>query len=125
MASCRRDEGPRELPAAAPAPPDLPRHGGPGRGRPGGHALLPLAHRRGALRAGAAGGDDAAGRARAQGPRRQTCRYDDGSGDELDVPLGTTAFVSGEDHVRAVSAEDREFARTHARRVRAPTPTSG
>ncbi|KIK71524.1 hypothetical protein GYMLUDRAFT_339290 [Collybiopsis luxurians FD-317 M1] len=28
------------------------------------------------------------------GPR-QTCRYDDGTGDELEVPLGTTAFVSG------------------------------
>jgi alpha-ketoglutarate-dependent taurine dioxygenase len=28
------------------------------------------------------------------GPR-QTCRYDDGTRDELDVPLGTTAFVSG------------------------------
>lgn len=26
---------------------------------------------------------------------RQTVRYDDGSGDELPVPLGTTAFVSG------------------------------
>ncbi len=26
---------------------------------------------------------------------RQTCRYDDGTGDELEVPLGTTAFVSG------------------------------
>jgi xanthine dioxygenase len=25
----------------------------------------------------------------------QTCRYDDGTGDELPVPLGTTAFVSG------------------------------
>lgn len=25
----------------------------------------------------------------------QVCRYDDGSGDELNVPLGTTAFVSG------------------------------
>ncbi|KAF8753723.1 Alpha-ketoglutarate dependent xanthine dioxygenase [Rhizoctonia solani] len=25
----------------------------------------------------------------------QTCRYDDGTGDELSVPLGTTAFVSG------------------------------
>jgi hypothetical protein len=25
----------------------------------------------------------------------QTCRYDDGTGDELQVPLGTTAFVSG------------------------------
>jgi hypothetical protein len=29
-----------------------------------------------------------------RGPR-QVCRYDDGTGDELDVPLGTTAFVSG------------------------------
>jgi hypothetical protein len=29
-----------------------------------------------------------------RGPR-QVCRYDDGSGDELSVPLGTTAFVSG------------------------------
>ena len=28
------------------------------------------------------------------GPR-QVCRYDDGTGDELEVPLGTTAFVSG------------------------------
>ena len=26
---------------------------------------------------------------------RQVCRYDDGTGDVLDVPLGTTAFVSG------------------------------
>lgn len=29
-----------------------------------------------------------------QGPT-QVCRYDDGTGDELAVPLGTTAFVSG------------------------------
>ncbi|KAJ6511773.1 Clavaminate synthase-like protein [Mycena vulgaris] len=29
-----------------------------------------------------------------QGPA-QVCRYDDGTGDELPVPLGTTAFVSG------------------------------
>lgn len=28
------------------------------------------------------------------GPK-QICRYDDGTGDELEVPLGTTAFVSG------------------------------
>lgn len=27
--------------------------------------------------------------------KEQTCRYDDGTGDELKVPLGTTAFVSG------------------------------
>lgn len=26
---------------------------------------------------------------------KQICRYDDGTGDELEVPLGTTAFVSG------------------------------
>lgn len=25
----------------------------------------------------------------------QVCRYDDGTGDELPVPLGTTAFVDG------------------------------
>ncbi|KAJ3781472.1 Clavaminate synthase-like protein [Lentinula aff. detonsa] len=30
-----------------------------------------------------------------KGPN-QTCRYDDGTGDELDVPLATTAFVSGQ-----------------------------
>src|SRR5260370_36776761 len=29
-----------------------------------------------------------------QGPK-QTCRYDDGTGDMLPVPLGTTAFISG------------------------------
>jgi len=29
-----------------------------------------------------------------QGPK-QTCRYDDGTGDTLPVPLGTTAFISG------------------------------
>ena len=29
-----------------------------------------------------------------KGPR-QTVRYDDGSGDELEVPLATTAFISG------------------------------
>jgi len=29
-----------------------------------------------------------------KGPH-QVCRYDDGTGDELEVPLGTTAFVSG------------------------------
>jgi len=28
--------------------------------------------------------------------RRQTLRYDDGTGEEMDVPLGTTAFVSGQ-----------------------------
>ncbi|EGG07641.1 uncharacterized protein MELLADRAFT_71644 [Melampsora larici-populina 98AG31] len=28
--------------------------------------------------------------------KHQVCRYDDGTGDELSVPLGTTAFVSGQ-----------------------------
>ncbi|KAK7934770.1 alpha-ketoglutarate dependent xanthine dioxygenase [Apiospora marii] len=44
--------------------------------------------------------------------RRQTCRYEDGSGDELDVPLGTTAFVSGAAMYDALSEADKEFART-------------
>lgn len=44
--------------------------------------------------------------------RRQICRYDDGTGDELDVPLGTTAFVSGFDMFDRLSPEDQEFART-------------
>ncbi|CAK7275096.1 Alpha-ketoglutarate-dependent xanthine dioxygenase xan-1 [Sporothrix epigloea] len=44
--------------------------------------------------------------------RRQTCRYDDGTGDVLDVPLGTTAFVSGENMYDMLSAEDQEFVRT-------------
>lgn len=44
--------------------------------------------------------------------RRQTLRYDDGTGDELDVPLGTTAFVSGYTMYDLLSAEDKEFART-------------
>lgn len=46
------------------------------------------------------------------GGRRQTVRYDDGTGDELDVPLGTTAFVSGEEMYDALSDEDKEFVRT-------------
>lgn len=44
--------------------------------------------------------------------RRQTCRYDDGSGDELAVPLGTTAFVSGYTMLSQLSPEDQDFART-------------
>ncbi|KAB5572105.1 hypothetical protein GE09DRAFT_657624 [Coniochaeta sp. 2T2.1] len=44
--------------------------------------------------------------------RRQTLRYDDGSGDELDVPLGTTAFVSGYAMYDALSPEDQAFARS-------------
>lgn len=46
------------------------------------------------------------------GGRRQTCRYDDGTGDELDVPLGTTAFVSGETMYNILSDEDKEFVRS-------------
>jgi xanthine dioxygenase len=44
--------------------------------------------------------------------RTQTVRYDDGSGDELRVPLGTTAFVSGEAMYDALSDEDKLLART-------------
>jgi xanthine dioxygenase len=46
------------------------------------------------------------------GGRRQTCRYDDGTGDVLDVPLGTTAFVSGEAMLDELSPEDRQLALT-------------
>lgn len=46
------------------------------------------------------------------GGRRQTCRYDDGTGDVLDVPLGTTAFASGYEMFDALSAEDQAFARS-------------
>jgi alpha-ketoglutarate-dependent taurine dioxygenase len=42
--------------------------------------------------------------------RRQTLRYDDGTGEELNVPLGTTAFVSGEKMFDLLSAEDKELA---------------
>ncbi|KAI1406818.1 Clavaminate synthase-like protein [Hypoxylon sp. FL1857] len=44
--------------------------------------------------------------------RRQICRYDDGTGDELEVPLGTTAFVSGYSMYELLSDADKEFART-------------
>ncbi|KAF4302550.1 TfdA family Taurine catabolism dioxygenase TauD [Botryosphaeria dothidea] len=44
--------------------------------------------------------------------RRQICRYDDGSGEELEVPLGTTAFVSGYRMYELLSEEDKEFVRT-------------
>jgi len=40
------------------------------------------------------------------------CRYDDGTGEELNVPLGTTAFVSGYTMFDRLSPEDQEFART-------------
>lgn len=44
--------------------------------------------------------------------RRQTLRYDDETGDELDVPLGTTAFVSGYKMYDILSAADKEFVRS-------------
>jgi alpha-ketoglutarate-dependent taurine dioxygenase len=44
--------------------------------------------------------------------RRQTVRYDDNTGDELDVPLGTTAFVSGYKMYDILSDADKEFVRT-------------
>jgi len=43
--------------------------------------------------------------------RRQTLRYDDGTGEEMDVPLGTTAFVSGQKMYDLLSEEDKEFVR--------------
>jgi alpha-ketoglutarate-dependent taurine dioxygenase len=44
--------------------------------------------------------------------RTQTLRYDDGTGDEMTVPLGTTAFVSGETMYDLLSPEDQLLART-------------
>lgn len=44
--------------------------------------------------------------------RRQTLRYDDGSGDELDVSLGTTAFVSGYQMYDRLTDEEKAFVRT-------------
>ncbi|KAL4806822.1 taurine catabolism dioxygenase [Aspergillus unguis] len=41
--------------------------------------------------------------------RRQTLRYDDGTGETMTVPLGTTAFVSGERMFNLLSEEDKEF----------------
>jgi alpha-ketoglutarate-dependent taurine dioxygenase len=45
-------------------------------------------------------------------PRTQTLRYDDGTGQEMAVPLGTTAFVSGETMYELLSPADQEFVRT-------------
>ncbi|KAJ6185720.1 hypothetical protein N7519_007021 [Penicillium mononematosum] len=44
--------------------------------------------------------------------RRQTILYDDGSGEELDAPLATTAFISGQKMFNMLSPEDQEFVRT-------------
>ncbi|KAG6874814.1 hypothetical protein C0993_012056 [Termitomyces sp. T159_Od127] len=43
------------------------------------------------------------------GPK-QVCRYDDGTGDELPVPLGTTAFVSGKTMFDILPAELKSVA---------------
>ena len=53
--------------------------------------------------------------------RRQTLRYDDGTGEEMDVPLGTTAFVSGQRMYELLSEEDKEFVR-NAKVEYAPHP---
>ncbi|CAH7665951.1 taurine catabolism dioxygenase [Phakopsora pachyrhizi] len=44
-----------------------------------------------------------------QGPK-QICRYDDGTGDQLTVPLGTTAFVSGKKMFEILSPELKSLA---------------
>ncbi|KAL4398736.1 oxidoreductase [Malassezia pachydermatis] len=43
--------------------------------------------------------------------RRQTLLYDDGTGETLDVPLGTTAFVSGETMYERLSEDEKAFVR--------------
>jgi alpha-ketoglutarate-dependent taurine dioxygenase len=53
--------------------------------------------------------------------RCQTLRYDDGTGEELNVPLGTTAFVSGQNMYDILSPEDQEFVR-NAKVEYAPHP---
>ncbi|KAE9570485.1 putative dioxygenase [Colletotrichum fructicola] len=49
---------------------------------------------------------------RVPGGRKQRLRYDDGTGEEMTVPLGTTAFVSGYAMYDNLSPEDQEFVRT-------------
>lgn len=44
--------------------------------------------------------------------RQQTLRYDDETGDEMTVPLGTTAFVSGYKMYDILSDADKDFVRT-------------
>ncbi|KAF7302305.1 Alpha-ketoglutarate-dependent xanthine dioxygenase [Mycena indigotica] len=51
----------------------------------------------------------------------QVCRYDDGTGDELEVPLGTTAFVSGRTMFARLSTELKSLA-VRARVKYAPHP---
>ncbi|WZH43345.1 Dioxygenase [Fusarium acuminatum] len=49
---------------------------------------------------------------RVPGGRKQTLIYDDGSDEEMSVPLGTTAFVSGYAMYDQLSPKDQEFVRT-------------
>jgi len=42
--------------------------------------------------------------------RRQTVRYDDGTGEELNVPLGTTAFISTRTTFNILSPEEKSLA---------------
>ncbi|CAK7234888.1 hypothetical protein SBRCBS47491_009101 [Sporothrix bragantina] len=44
--------------------------------------------------------------------RRQTVRYDDGSGETMDVPLGTTAFISGYRMYDLLPEEDKAWVKT-------------
>ena len=44
------------------------------------------------------------------GGPNQVCRYDDGSEDELEVPLGTTAFVSGKTMFDILPVEQKSLA---------------
>lgn len=44
--------------------------------------------------------------------RRQICRYDDGTDNNIDLPLGTTAFFSGYRLYEMLSDEDKFFVRT-------------
>ena len=55
-----------------------------------------------------------------QGPK-QVCRYDDGTGDELEVPLGTTAFVSGKTMFEILPPELKSLA-VRSRAKYAPHP---
>ncbi|KAI7864051.1 taurine catabolism dioxygenase [Spinellus fusiger] len=41
--------------------------------------------------------------------RRQTVQYDDGTGDEMEVQLGTTAFISGQHAFEILSPEEKDF----------------
>lgn len=41
---------------------------------------------------------------------RQTVRYDDGTGDELDVPMGGTAFICGNNMFEILSPEQKSLA---------------